>query len=409
VLGRPIDPGALSSFGAALAGGESRPAVLGDLLGSSEYSQRQAEPAIRLYYAALTRAPDYAGLQNWVNALDAGVLTLPGAADLFASSAEFVLRYGALDNTGYVQQLYRNVLGREAEPAGLANWVAYLNGGASRGAVLVGFSESTEFKNNLAFQVEVLRMYFLLLQRMPTTAELQTWIGFLKGYDQTDTLFAQGYPAGLSNSDYVQLVFQGFLRRDADAGTLSLYGNALADGSVSHADLVDAVMSSTEFNLFVAPVSRLYLAALRRVPDQPGLNNWVNYVRAGTSLQAMAEDFAASQEFMNRYGAMSNNQYVAQLYLDVLGREADPAGLASWTAQLDAGGTTRGQILIGFSESQEAIHLFAPTLRTFLHYFTFLNATPAQADLDYWKNYLTTLDDQFWQTLLVDPTFSGGG
>jgi hypothetical protein len=146
----------------------------------------------------------------------------------------------------------------------------------------------------------------------------------------------------------------------------------------------------------------LYLAALRRVPDAPGLNNWVNYVRAGTSLQVMADAFASSQEFINRYGAMSNGEYVAQLYRDVLGREADPDGLASWTALLDAGGTTRGQILIGFSESQEAIHLFEPTVRTFLHYFTFLNAAPTQQDLDYWRYYLATLTDQMRLTFLDD-------
>jgi hypothetical protein len=87
----------------------------------------------------------------------------------------------------------------------------------------------------------------------------------------------------------------------------------------------------------------------------------------------------------------------------VLGREADPAGLADWTGRLDAGTATRGGILIGFSESQEAIHLFAPTLRTFLHYFTFLNAAPTQAQLDFWENYFGTLDDQMRQTFLADP------
>src|ERR1039458_407683 len=72
VLGRSIDSGGLASFGAALAGGESRAAVLGGLLTSTEYTNRQTEPAIRLYYAALARCPDYAGLQNWSNALQAG-------------------------------------------------------------------------------------------------------------------------------------------------------------------------------------------------------------------------------------------------------------------------------------------------------------------------------------------------
>jgi len=50
------------------------------LISSTEFANRQIEPAIRLYYAALARCPDYTGLQNWSNALSAGVLTLTGAA-----------------------------------------------------------------------------------------------------------------------------------------------------------------------------------------------------------------------------------------------------------------------------------------------------------------------------------------
>jgi hypothetical protein len=65
--------------------------------------------------------------------------------------------------------------------------------------------------------------------------------------------------------------------------------------------------------------------------------------------------------------------------------------------------------LIGFSESPEAKQLFAPTIRTFLHYFTFLNTAPAQQDLVYWKNYLGQLDNQMRADLLTDPAFTSGG
>jgi hypothetical protein len=408
VLGREIDPGALSAFLAAMSSGRTCSQVYGDLIGSTEYNQRQIEPAIRLYYAALARMPDYAGLQNWSNALAAGALTLTGAADQFAASPEFGLKYGSLDNTGYVQQLYRNVLGREADPAGLADWVGQLNRGASRGTVLVGFSESDEFKRNLVNQMEIVRLYFLLFQRMPTAAELQNWIGFLHGDDQTETLLSRANPPVSSDLDYVQLVFRGFLRRDADAGALSTFGGALAAGAVTHGSVVDTLLNSTEFNQFVAPVSRLYLAALRRVPDAAGLDNWVAYVRAGNPLQSAAEAFVASEEFQLTYGSLNDTQFVTLLYENVLGREPDSSGLQDWVNRLGAG-ATRGQVLIGFSESHEGIQLFAPTLRTFLHYFAFLRAAPTQADLDYWKNYLATLDDQMRADLLADPGFGSGG
>jgi serralysin len=152
----------------------------------------------------------------------------------------------------------------------------------------------------------------------------------------------------------------------------------------------------------------LYLAAFRRVPDASGLDNWVSYARAGNSLQSAADAFVASPEFQLTYGSLDDTQYVTLLYENVLGRGPDPAGLANWVAQLGAG-ATRGQVLIGFSESKEGIGLFAPTVRTFLHYFTFLNSTPAQSDLDYWENYLTTLDGQMRDDLLADPAFTNGG
>jgi alpha-tubulin suppressor-like RCC1 family protein len=401
VLGREIDPGALSSFAAALAGGQSRSAVLAELLASTEYNLRQIEPAIRLYYAALARPPDYTGLQNWSNALHNGTLTLTGAADQFAGSVEFLLHYGSLDNTGYVQQLYRNVLGREADAPGLADWVNQLNAGASRGTVLVGFSESDEFKANLATDVEIIRLYFLFLGRTPTAAELQSWIGFLYGDDQTDALCAQGCPSGISDADCVQAAFRGFLRRDADASALSAYAGALGAGILTRGAMVDTLLASAEFCQGVGPVSRLYLAAFRRVPDATGMDNWVNYVRAGNPLESVADAFVVSPEFQLTYGTLDDTQYVTLLYENVLGREPDPTGLADWTNQLGSG-VTRGQILIGFSESQEAIHLFAPTLRTFLHYFAFLNTAPTQQDLDYWKNYLATLDDQMRVTIMEE-------
>jgi len=405
VLGRDIDAGSLAAYESALASGYSRTQMLGDLYGSTEYTNRQIEPAIRLYYAALARLPDYAGLQNWSNNLHAGALTLVQAADQFAGSQEFLNKYGSLDNTGYVQQLYRNVLGREADPSGLADWVGQLDRGASRGQILVGFSESDEFKANTAAQVEVLRLYFLLNQSMPTDAQLQDWLGFLKGYGQTDALFALGYPSGLADAGYVQLVFQGFLRRSADAGTVGAFGAALAAGTVTHGSLVETLMDSAEFNMYVGPVSRLYLSALLRVPDSPGLDNWVNYTKAN-SLQTVADAFSASQEYQNRYAAMNDTAYVTALYENILGREPDPAGLADWVGKLGNGTATRSQILIGFAQSQEAIHLFAPTVRTFLHYFTFLDAPPSQQELDNWANYLATLTGQLRQDFIDSPAFN---
>ena len=99
--------------------------------------------AFRLYMAALDRTPDPAGLASWTNLLRSGT-DLDDVAHGFVTSAEFESRYGDLDNSEYVTQLYRNVLNRTPDASGHANWIAHLEAGETREAVLIGFSESAE-------------------------------------------------------------------------------------------------------------------------------------------------------------------------------------------------------------------------------------------------------------------------
>ncbi|MEZ5225840.1 MAG: DUF4214 domain-containing protein [Acidimicrobiales bacterium] len=63
----------------------------------------------------------------------------------FEVSDEFVQTYGRLDNREFVRLVYRNVMDRDPDPAGWDHWTSSLNGGYSRGAVMIAFSESEEF------------------------------------------------------------------------------------------------------------------------------------------------------------------------------------------------------------------------------------------------------------------------
>ncbi|MDN4015509.1 DUF4214 domain-containing protein [Zwartia panacis] len=99
--------------------------------------------AFRLYMAALDRTPDPTGLANWTNLLRSGA-DLDDVARGFVTSTEFQSRYGDLDDSEYVTQLYLNVLNRSPDASGQANWIAQLESGATRESVLIGFSESTE-------------------------------------------------------------------------------------------------------------------------------------------------------------------------------------------------------------------------------------------------------------------------
>lgn len=105
--------------------------------------------AYRMYQAAFNRKPDLAGLGFHINTLDLGV-SLVQLAQNFINSAEFANTYGALDNNAFVTLLYKNVLQRLPDEAGLKYWADHLDGvggiQSTRAQVLQGFSESAENK-----------------------------------------------------------------------------------------------------------------------------------------------------------------------------------------------------------------------------------------------------------------------
>jgi hypothetical protein len=85
----------------------------------------------------------------------------------FATSSEFQRRYGSLSNAGFVDRVYRNVLGRAPDANGLTYWTTRLNGGVPRGQVMANFSQSSEFVRNTEEGVWVVGIYAALLKRAP--------------------------------------------------------------------------------------------------------------------------------------------------------------------------------------------------------------------------------------------------
>jgi serralysin len=168
VLHRTPDPAGLTSWVSQLQSGVLTQAqVLGGFSESAEnqtnmqpvtsggiwVADEQAASVARLYYSALNRAPDAAGLIYWTGLLKTGT-QLTQEASSFMSSPEFQAKYGTLNNSDFVDLLYLNVLGRSADQAGQSSWTTLLNSGQSRATVLVGFSESSEHQGMLISKIE---------------------------------------------------------------------------------------------------------------------------------------------------------------------------------------------------------------------------------------------------------------
>lgn len=168
VLGRGPDPDGRATWLDALASGTSRAGVLNGFSESTENKaltapllaggiwdrDENAASLARLYDTALSRLPDFAGLANWKNNLDANLVTLSQAAGGFIESAEFQAAYGALGTQAFVATLYTNALDRLADQAGLDFWSNTIDTGAlSRAGVVLAFSEGAEHRTLTAANV----------------------------------------------------------------------------------------------------------------------------------------------------------------------------------------------------------------------------------------------------------------
>ncbi|HEX7133084.1 MAG TPA: DUF4214 domain-containing protein, partial [Iamia sp.] len=101
-------------------------------------------------------------------------------------------------------------------------------------------------------------------------------------------------------------------------------------------------------------VVRLYFAYFDRAAEPAGLDYWQDRLDTGTStLSHVSSAFAASPEFKAIYGNTTNQKFVTLVYQNVLFRNPAPNEVAYWKGQLDQGLTTRGKVMIGFSESAE--------------------------------------------------------
>jgi hypothetical protein len=192
-LGREGDAAGIQGWaGLVTAGTYSRAQVIDAFVNSAEFGGFVA-PVVRLYFATFLRVPDYAGLAGNAALVRNGAVSLLQLADFFVASPEFAATYGALDNTAFVTLLYNNVLGRAPDPAGLSGWVGLLNGGMSRGQVLLGFSDSAEYQAAMAREVLVTMMYTAMLRRTPEPSGFNGWVAFLDAGTYTREQVINGF------------------------------------------------------------------------------------------------------------------------------------------------------------------------------------------------------------------------
>ena len=174
VLGREPSTAEHDAATALLDTGTSTPAdLIASLVGGE--GADDAQPVVRLYLGALGRLPDRGGLQYWTRRHHAGV-QLAVLADQFLRSSEFARRYGTPSDAGFVDVLYRNILGRPSDPDGADYWMRRLDDRQiTRSKLLVQFTESNENVHDTAATTEASVVYVGMVLRAPDPSVLAWW------------------------------------------------------------------------------------------------------------------------------------------------------------------------------------------------------------------------------------------
>ena len=142
---------------------------------------------------------------------------------------------GQDSNTLFVGGLYRDILGRPADQAGLSFWTSQIASGMSHVAVAQIFLHSGEH-----FTAEVANDYQVFFDRSADAGGLAHWVNALEaGATEQQVAFAfltsGEFMSQHGSSDlFVNALYQDVLRRAADAAGLAGWQAALASGQVSN-------------------------------------------------------------------------------------------------------------------------------------------------------------------------------
>ncbi len=173
LVGRAPTGAELADWRTRVGGSSLAPAAAVDALMDSAAVGKVAS-VVRLYRAYYRRLPDAGGFRYWRDQGRNG-MTIDRMSEYFASLAEFRTLYGNLNDTQFVDLVYRNVLNRAPDASGRSYWVGELRR-LSRGRVMTLFSESPENKTVTKPTTDIVLVTHLLLDRVPTTGE-RAWTG----------------------------------------------------------------------------------------------------------------------------------------------------------------------------------------------------------------------------------------
>ena len=198
-------------------------------------------------------------------------------------------------DTRWINEVYGDLLNRDADHRALVWWSGQLTAGVSRAQVVADIEAGTEYQG-----------------------------------------------------DEVQSIFQTYLHRSADSGAVSFGTQYLATHSVEQ--LAALVVGSPEYDQVRGGGSNdgfltaLYADALHRAVDAGARQYFDGLLNAGTTTSQIAAAIFGSDEYLN--------EVVQSFYQSLLDRPADPGGQAAFAGLLEHGASD-GAVIALLAASQE--------------------------------------------------------
>jgi alpha-tubulin suppressor-like RCC1 family protein len=184
---------------------------------------------------------------------------------------------------------------------------------------------------------------------------------------------------------FIRQLYRDTLGREGDDNGISFWIQQMVSGA-ARPSVAQSFIFSTESEQVDRPIARLFFATFRRIPDPVGLRFWSEQLRRGTSINTVAESFARSPEFVEQYGRLTDREFIDRLYANILNRPVDAAGAAYWAEQLLR--RSRGSVLAEFAFSQEFRSSIDSEVSVALTYIALLGRAAEPSGLAFWADRL---------------------
>ena len=205
---------------------------------------------------------------------------------------------------------------------------------------MAGLPASTFVRRIMAAAAAMLASLLLGLPTAALAAESETTVDDLP-FEERDGISASAIEfdgvANSANARWLVSLYEAVFARPADLGGLDHWlARIAAGGEQSRLVVARSFLNSDEGSRNEAVIA--YEELLGRAPDPSGLEFWTIFLRTG-SVNTLRFQHLASAEYYQKTGG-TNQGFVEQLYLDILGRGIDPEGLDFYVGLLDSGTPT---------------------------------------------------------------------